>query len=55
MTRYGFPEVSVVITKKGVYVYENTWEKVLKVVAPGIRKTKVRNIDCVLPIYYLHI
>ena len=27
-----------------------TWVKVVKVVAPGIRKMKVSNVACVLPI-----
>ena len=28
---------------------DETWVKLLKVVAPGIRKIKVRNIACIFP------
>ena len=38
------------ITNKVAYMDDKTSEKVLKVVAPGIRKMKVSNVDCVLPI-----
>ena len=30
---------------------DETWLKVVKVVAPGIRKIKVSNVACVLPIF----
>ena len=49
-TRYGFTEVSCVIPNKASYMDDETWEKVLKVVAPGIRKMRVSNVACVLPI-----
>ena len=44
MTKYGFPEVSRVIPNKASYMDDNTWAKVVKVVAPGIRKISVRNV-----------
>ena len=50
VTRYGLPEGSCVIPKKSAYMDDDTWAKVVKVVAPGIRKMKVSNIACVFPI-----
>ena len=50
MNIYGFTEGSCVITNKAVYMDDETWEKVVKLVAPDIRKMKVRNFSCVLPI-----
>ena len=44
VTRYGFPEGSSVTPNKSAYMDDNTWEKVVKVVAPGIRKMKVINV-----------
>ena len=31
---------------------DETWEKVVKLVYPGIRKIKVSNVNCVLPILF---
>ena len=50
MTRYGFPEVSGVIPNKASYMDDETWAKVVKVVAPGIRKMEVSNVACVFPV-----
>ena len=44
VTKYGFPEGSCVIPNKAAYMDDKTWEKVVKVVAPGIRKMAVRNV-----------
>ena len=44
VTKYGLPEVSFVIPKKAAYMYDETWEKVVKVVAPDIRKMVVSNV-----------
>ena len=52
VTRYGFPEGSCVIPNKAAYMDDETWAKVVKVVAPGIRKMKVSNVACVLPILF---
>ena len=38
VTKYGFPEVSCVITNKAAYMDDETWAKLVKVVAPGIIK-----------------
>ena len=38
VTKYGFQEGSCVITNKAAYMDYKTWSKVVKVVAPGIRK-----------------
>ena len=46
VTRYGIPEGYFVISKKSAYVDDETWEKVVKLVAPGIRKIKVSNVAC---------
>ena len=40
------------ILKKAAYMDDDTWEKVMKVVAPGIRKMKVSNVPCVCPILF---
>ena len=56
VTRYGFPEGSCVIPNKATYMDDETWAKVVKVVAPGIRKMKVSNVACVLPIlFYIYL
>ena len=49
---YLFPEGSYVIPNKAAYMDDETWEKVVKVVAPGIRKMKVSNVACVFPILF---
>ena len=38
--------------KKAAYMGDETWAKVVKVVAPGIRKMEVSNVACVLPILF---
>ena len=43
VTKYGLPEGSCVIPNKAAYVYDETRAKVVKVAAPGIRKTAVIN------------
>ena len=48
VTRYVFPEESCVITNKSAYLDDDTWEKVVKVVAPGIIKIMVMLIVCFL-------
>ena len=52
VTKYGFPEGSCVITNKAAYMDDETWEKVVKVVAPGIIKMAVRNIAFVCYILF---
>ena len=52
VNKYGFPEGSSVITKKIAYMDDKTWAKVVKVVAPGIRKMKVSNVACGFPILF---
>ena len=47
MTKYGFPEGSCVIPNKAAYMDDETWTKVVKVVAPGIRKMAVSNVSFV--------
>ena len=44
VTKYRLPEKSCVIPKKSSYMDDETWEKVVKVVAPGIRKITVSNV-----------
>ena len=51
VTRYIFTEVSCAITNKGSYIYDETWENLVKLVSPGIINMKVINIACVLPIF----
>ena len=43
-TKYGYPEGSCVIPNKSAYMDDKTWAKVVKVVAPGIRKMAVSNV-----------
>ena len=45
VTKYGLPEGSCVIPNKSAYTKDETWEKVLKFLAPGIRKMVVINVD----------
>ena len=47
VTKYRLPEGSCVIPNKAAYTDDETWEKVVKVVSPGIRKMAVRNVDFV--------
>ena len=39
------------IPNESSYMDDETWVKVVKVAAPGIRKIKVSNVACVLPIF----
>ena len=55
LTKYGFPERSCVIPNKVAYMDDETSAKVVKVVAPGIRKMKASNVSCVLLFYSLYI
>ena len=55
VTRYGLPEVSCVIPKESAYMDDETWEKLVKVVSPGIRTMKVVKVACVFPVYSLSI
>ena len=52
MTKYGLPEGSCVIPNKASYMDDETWAKVVKVVAPGIRKMTVRNVAFVCSILF---
>ena len=52
VTRYGFPEGSCVIPNKSAYLDDETWERLVKVVAPVIRKILVSNFTCVFPILF---
>ena len=44
VTKYGFGEGYCVIPIKAAYMDDETWAKVVKVVAPGMRKMAVRNV-----------
>ena len=55
VTRYVLPEVSCVIPNKAAYMDDETWAKLVKMVAPGIRKMKVSNVACVFLFYSLYI
>ena len=48
VNRYGLPEGSFAISNKASYMDDETWAKVVKLIAPGIRKMKVSNVACVL-------
>ena len=52
LTKYGFPEGYFVIPNKAAYMDDETWEKVVKVVAPGIRKMAVSNVAFVCSILF---
>ena len=52
VTIYVFPEVSCVFPNKASYMDYETLEKVMKVVAPGIRKMKVINVACIFTILF---
>ena len=39
----------LVLFQKSVYIDDDTWVKVVKVLAPGIIKMKVSNVACVFP------
>ena len=56
VTIYGFTEGFCVIPKKSSYMDDETWDKVVKVLSPGIRTIKVRNVAYVIPILlYIYI
>ena len=44
VTKYGLLEVSCVIPNKAAYMDDETWVKVVKLVAPGIIKMAVSNV-----------
>ena len=44
VTKYVLPEGSCVIPNKSAYMDDKTWAKLVKVVAPGIRKMAVSNV-----------
>ena len=52
VTKYGFPEGFCVIPNKAAYMDDDTWVKVVKVVAPGIRKMVVSNVSFVCYILF---
>ena len=52
VTKYGLPEVYCVIPNKAAYVVDKTWAKVVKVVAPGIRKMAVINVAFVCSVLF---
>ena len=52
LTQYKLIEGSCVILNKAAYTDDETWAKVVKVVAPGIRKIKVINVAYVLTILF---
>ena len=55
VTKYGFTEGSYVIPNKSAYMDDENRKNVVKVLAPVIRKIKVRNIACVCLFYSLYI
>ena len=52
VTRYGLLEVSCVISNKSAYMDDETWAKVMKVLASGVRKMKAINVACVFTILF---
>ena len=52
VTKYGLPEGSCVIPNKSAYMDAETREKVVKVVASGIRKMTVSNVAFVCSILF---
>ena len=50
-----FSKGSCVITNKAEYMDDETWTKVVKVVAPGIRKMKVSHVFVFFIFYSLYI
>ena len=55
VTIYVLPEGYCAILNKPSYMDDYTWSKVMKVVSPGIRKTKVRNFAGVFAYFILYI
>ena len=52
VTKYVLPEGSFVIPNKSAYLDDETWAKVVKVVAPGIRKMAVMNVAFVCSVLF---
>ena len=52
VTKYVFPEGSCVIPKKAAYMDDETWSKLVKVIAPGIREMAVRNVAFIFSILF---
>ena len=52
VTKYILPEGSCVIPNRAECMYDETWLKVVKVVAPVIIKMTVRNVDFVCSILF---
>ena len=52
VTKCKLSEGYCVIPNKSAYLYGDTWEKVVKVVAPAIRKMRVMNVTCGLTILF---
>ena len=52
VTKYVLPEGSFVIPNKSAYLDDETWAKVVKVVAPGIRKVAVINVAFVCSVLF---
>ena len=52
VTKYGLPEGYCVIPNKASYMDDETWAKVVKLVAPGIRKMAVINVAFVSSILF---
>ena len=50
VTRYELPKRSCVIRNKSACMNDDTWGKLVKLLAPGIRKMKVSNFASVFPI-----
>ena len=51
--KYGFPEGSCVIPNKAAYMDDETWAKVVRLVALGIRKMAVSNVSFFSLVYSL--
>ena len=52
VTKYVLPEGSFVIPNKSAYMDDETWAKVVKVVAPVIRKVAVINVAFVCSVLF---
>ena len=52
VTKYGLTEGSCVITNKSEYMDDETWSKVVKVVASGIRKMAVEQCCFLFDLFY---
>ena len=54
VAKYRFLEGYSVIPNKAAYMDDDTWAKMVKVVAPGIRKMVVSNVAVVCSILFLN-